>query len=203
MLPRETSFYNARFGFVRQPERRHRCALVRAALSVVFLLVARTEVKAQKDVSDYESGFRPIHIVRPDFHFSLGAHGDFGAGLRLDIPIVPKGVVPSRRDELALSLGLDLQFVDFSEGEDDDGVLLVPHFAGQWNFYLRRGWSVFPELGLAFVIGDDDHDYSRRDSARVHVDGLIAFGARYHFAERMAVLLRAGWPTGLQVGLTI
>jgi hypothetical protein len=160
---------------------------------------------AQADDRDYR-----IHGVRPEVHLSIGGHGDLGAGFRIDIPIVPEGFLGRGRDDFALSPGMDIQFYDFDHDDhddrgrrgprdddwDDDGVLFIPQLAAQWNFYFpRHGWSIFPEAGLAIVIGDaHGHD-------DLHVDPLVAFGARKHFSGRTALVLRAGFPSGFQVGL--
>jgi hypothetical protein len=146
--------------------------------------------------------------VRPEVHLSLGGYGDIGAGFRVDIPIVPEGFLGRGRDEFALSPGLDVQFFDFDDDDDygrrdrdrgyddDDGVLVIPQLAAQWNFYFpRKAWSIFPEAGLAIVIGDLHGDDD------VRVQPLIAFGARKHFNERTALVLRVGWPSGFQIGI--
>jgi len=155
---------------------------------------------AHADQRDYR-----INGVRPEVHLSLGGHGDIGAGFRIDIPIVPEGFIHRGRDDFALSPGMDIQFFDFDNDDwdgrgprshDGDGALFIPQLAAQWNFYFpRHAWSIFPEAGLAVVIGDwDGHD-------DVHVDPLLAFGARKHFSGRTALVLRVGWPSGFQVGL--
>jgi hypothetical protein len=159
-----------------------------------------------------DQGAYRIRGVRPEVHLGLGGHGDLGAGFRIDIPIVPEGFLHNGRDDFALSPGMDIQFFDFDDDHDDlpgprpgrdrdrdrdgDGVLIIPQLAAQWNFYFpRHAWSIFPEAGLAIVIGDwDGHD-------DVHVDPLFAFGARKHFSGRTALVLRAGWPCGFQVGI--
>lgn len=144
-----------------------------------------------------------IRGVRPEVHFSVGGHGDLGAGFRVDIPIVPEGFLRNKRDDFALSPGMDIQFYDLDRGDPDDdddhdgdSVLLIPQLAAQWNIYFpRAGWSIFPEAGVAVVIGD----WAGKDD--VHADPLGAFGARKHFNSRTALLLRAGWPTGFQIGV--
>lgn len=170
----------------------------------------------------YEADYR-ARGVRPEVHLSLGGHGDLGAGFRVDIPIVPEGFLRRGRDDFALSPGLDIQFYDFDHDDRrwrdpgpgprpgpgpgprpgpapgprrGDRVLFIPQLAAQWNFYFpRHAWSIFPELGLAVVIGDwDGYD-------NVHVDPLVAFGARKHFAEHLALVMRVGWPSGFQLGL--
>lgn len=151
---------------------------------------------AAADVDDYRG-----RGLRPEVHFSLGGHGDIGAGFRLDIPIVPEGFIGRGRDDFALSPGLDIQFYDFDHddgrhGGRRDGVLFMPQLAAQWNFYFPpKDWSIFPEAGLAVVIGNWDH------GDNVHVDPLVAFGARKHFGGSTALVLRVGWPVGFQLGL--
>jgi hypothetical protein len=172
-----------------------RCTLRAAALlGSLFVLTVPNEKASAQD--DYR-----IRAVRPEVHFSVGGHGDLGAGFRVDIPIVPEGFLRNKRDDFALSPGMDVQFYDFDHdaGPDDDGdrVLLIPQLAAQWNIYFpHAGWSIFPEAGVAIVVGDWDGDDD------VHVDPLGAFGARKHFNSRNALLLRAGWPTGFQIGVT-
>jgi hypothetical protein len=168
------------------------------------LIVALAGVSGAAAQADTETADRHIEGARPEFHMSVGGHGDFGAGFRLDLPIVPSGFLGNGRDEFALSPGMDIQFVDFGHDEDDDDsdLLLLPQLATQWNFYFPRGWSIFPEVGLAVVIGDSHHDYND-GSANVHVDGLLAFGARRHFSSRTALVMRAGWPNGFQLGFAI
>ena len=149
-----------------------------------------------------------IRAVRPEVHLSAGGHGDLGAGFRIDIPIVPDGFLRNKRDDFALSPGMDIQFYDFrrthhlkrardrDRDHDPARVLLIPQLAAQWNIYFPdAGWSIFPELGVAVVVGAWDG----RD--RVHVDPLAAFGARKHFNRRTALVMRAGWPTGFQIGV--
>ncbi len=132
-----------------------------------------------------------IDVVRPELHLDLGFHGDLGFGARIDFAIVPDGLLLSANDDLAISPGIDLLF--------DDGELWIAlPVALQWNFYLSSNWSLFPELGFAILI--DDH--GRRDDGDVHVDFLLAVGARYHWNARNAVVFRIGWPIGLQVGVT-
>lgn len=129
-----------------------------------------------------------IEGVRPEVHLDLGYHADIGLGVRVDIPIVPEGLLQSVNDDLAVTVGADLLF--------DDGEVWVGIPVGlQWNFYIKREWSVFPELGLALLFGEGHHD-------DVGVEPLLAVGGRYHFSARNALVLRIGWPIGLQFGIT-
>jgi hypothetical protein len=134
-----------------------------------------------------------IDGVRPELHVGLGWGAELGVGARVDIPIVPRGFVDDVHDEFALSPGADVFF--------DDGVGVAALLAAQWNFYLRPEWSVFPELGLALIFGD--HDRGRgNDDDDVRLRPLFAVGGRYHWSRRNALVLRVGWPLGIQVGVT-
>jgi hypothetical protein len=168
-----------------------RCLLRAAAALALFAVFTFAGARASAQ-DDYR-----ISGVRPEVHFSLGGHGDLGAGFRLDIPIVPDGFLRNNRDDFALSPGMDIQFYDLGHDDDDgDRVLLIPQLAAQWNIYFpRAAWSIFPEAGVAVVVGD----WAGNDN--VHADPLFAFGARKHFNSRTALLLRAGWPTGFQIGV--
>jgi hypothetical protein len=173
---------------------------LRCTLRAAAILGAMFSVNLMSDEASAQDDYR-IRGVRPEVHFSVGGHGDLGAGFRVDIPIVHDGFLRNQRDDFALSPGMDIQFYDLAhdgDPDDDDGdnVLLIPQLAAQWNIYFpSAGWSIFPELGVAVVVGDWDG----RDN--VHVDPLAAFGARKHFNDRTALLLRGGWPTGFQIGV--
>jgi hypothetical protein len=168
---------------------------------------AREHSIASSPAADEKGDYgHAIDIARPELHTSVGAHGDFGTGVRLDLPIVPWGILRHGHDEFALSPGIDFQFLDFGK---DHNLLLMPQLATQWNFYFRRGWSIFPELGVCVVIGDVGHDYQPLHhhgsigTSATAIDGVLAFGARRHFTSRTSLVMRAGWPSGFQVGFTI
>jgi hypothetical protein len=129
-----------------------------------------------------------IQGVRPELHLDLALHGDPGVGARLDIPIVPNGFIDDAVDELAISPGVDLLI--------NGGVWIGIPVALQWNFYLAQKWSVFPELGAALFFGSD-HKHGD-----VGADILVAVGGRYQLNDRNALVLRLGWPFGLQFGVT-
>jgi len=187
---------------MRSIDARKRRSLRASALALFVLVSASFAVSDAAAQDDYR-----IHAVRPEVHLSAGGHGDLGAGFRVDIPIVPDGFLRNKRDDFALSPGLDIQFFDFQhdhhaedardEDHEVDNVLIIPQLAAQWNIYFpERGWSIFPELGVAPVIGAWD------GGDNVHVDPLAAFGARKHFNRRTALVMRAGWPSGFQIGVS-
>jgi hypothetical protein len=163
------------------------CVLLAIAPALGLALCGAAPAAAQESVM--------IDGVRPEIHVGLGWDAELGVGARVDIPIVPSGFVDDAHDEFALSPGADVFF------DDGDGVGVAALLAAQWNFYLRPEWSVFPELGLALIFGD--HDRGRRnDDDDVRLRPLFAVGGRYHWSRRNALVLRVGWPLGIQVGVT-
>jgi hypothetical protein len=149
-----------------------------------------------------------IDSVRFDVHASLGWWWAFGAGFRVDIPLVADGFIDGRvEDEFAITFGVEGQFVSWGNNRCNGygcwGDWSVwPNVAAQWNFYLNDKWSIFPELGLAVAIYDCDRNPGNR-GACASASPMFNFGARYHFAPpRFALLLRASYPFGFQVGIT-
>jgi hypothetical protein len=132
--------------------------------------------------------------VRFDVHLDVGWYRFFAVGFRVDIPLVTEGIVSRIDDELALSLGAELAWF-YTRNSDRLGA--YPVLALQWNFYVDPKWSIFPELGIAFFF-DPVHDTYYGAWIGPHA----AFGVRYHFSARNALLLRAAWPGGFQVGIT-
>lgn len=139
-----------------------------------------------------------INGVRMDVHADLGTYGGLGVGIRGDIPLVPEGFIDGVDDEFAISPGADVYLIN-SYSLYSGGPYVIPVIMAQWNFYLTDQWSVFPEAGLAMFIGNADYLPGNRG---VYVTVATGAGARYHFNERNSLLMRASWPTGLQVGMT-
>jgi len=156
-----------------------------------------------------------IQGIRVDVHGNLAYYGAMGAGFRIDIPIVPHGFLHNShiQDELAISPGLDLFFFAFSSRcyVDNTGARYCPDRVGfgiwpvvmaQWNLYLTRSWSVFPELGVAFVINDHNYRGVRDKRSDFYVTPAASIGARWHFSRRNSLLFRLNFPAGFQIGLT-
>ena len=136
-----------------------------------------------------------------------------GFGLRAGIPILKRGLLPSRNDTLDLTFGLS--WVYYGGGSpfrgdctDRDGVpgvgaicVEVEDQAGnsnywylpvgaQWNLWLRRELSVFASLGLVAYLRNDEGD-----GLDFSVAPLAQVGARWHFERKMHLVVRLGYPT--------
>lgn len=165
---------------------------------VLGLLLAGETAQAQDRLAASNSS-NHIGGARFDVHANLGGYGSFGAGFRVDLPLLREGFIQNTDDEFALSIGADGFFVSFYDDYYDGGPYVIPSIVAQWNFYIGDQWSVFPEAGLSIWIGDSD--YLRRGRG-FYAAPNFALGARYHFTQRNAVLVRLGTPTGFQLGLT-
>ena len=160
------------------------------------LLVASTAAAA--DDTGYSEN--RINDIRLDIHASFGGYGSLGAGFRLDIPLIGDGVLDNVDDELALSFGADAFFYNgIFPDRYSGGIYVVPSVVVQWNFYFGKSWSVFPEAGIAFYVGDGQQ--MRRDSS-FYAAPAFGLGFRYHFSARNALLVRVATPTGIQIGVT-
>jgi hypothetical protein len=168
---------------------------------------------------EYKVEIEPHLNVQYLFRDTYGAFG-FGPGVRFGIPIMSPGFIKSINDSVAISFGADLLYLrphrkfcdrgvctDF--GGDGFWALYAP-VALQWNFWITDKISVFGEPGLVFrtPFGDDcDRLYGCRRGSFGDKDGPVwwAFygGVRFHFSDTIALTLRAGYPTGLSVGVSI
>ena len=131
--------------------------------------------------------------LRFDAHFLLGYYEEFGGGVRAEFAVVPNGIISGIEDSIYITAGAD--FLWFYH-PIHDGFGVYPVGAGQWNFHPSENWSFFPEIGIAGVFAPN-----RKRYWGAPVAPYVAGGARYHFAERLAVIFRVGWPTGAQIGL--
>jgi hypothetical protein len=174
--------------------------LLRRQLSAVALfgcaLAAMTLAEVPKRAAAQPG---PPSSVRLDVHLDTSPwYSNGGLGFRFDIPIVREGLIEggSVRDDLSLSLGGEfLWFWD----RRYEGVGLVPLAMFQWNFYLGRSVSLFPELGLAFLYGPRGWN---RTYWGAYLAPAVQIGFRWHFSAKNALLIRLGWPAGLQIGIT-
>ena len=155
------------------------------------------------------AGAHPDYVFEAEPHLVLGfidppgpdVDEDFGIGpgFRGTIEIVDNGFVPSINNSVGVGFGLDWVFysdVRRCRGPGPRGVCEITGqdvnyfwlpIVLQWNFWLSEQWSVFGEPGFGFRIvdpGDDKFQFI-----------VLYAGGRWRFAERMALTMRAGYPT--------
>ncbi len=188
-------------------------ALASFVVASAFVLAASTPAEAATTIRDpsppdYKVEIEPHGILQPGGFFdTLGSTG-FGVGGRFSIPIMSPGFVKTINDSIAISFGADLVYFDsyayWCNGNSCSGNsfwrLYVP-VALQWNFWLSDKWSVFGEPGLVLrqPLGACIAGAPCNDS---FVVPAFWAGARYHFSDRVALTLRAGFPEVLTVGVS-
>ncbi len=162
-------------------------------------------------------GAHPRYSFEAEPHLLIGPYdppgsqfddeAGIGVGFRGTIEIVDNGFISKINNTVGIGFGLD--FVHF----DGDGCVRIDRVNGrrrcvdfdnrdvnavwlpvvmQWNFWLSRNWSVFGEPGMAFRFDNNNVD----DDLDFDVDFFVFYaGGRWHFADRMSLTMRIGYPT--------
>ena len=141
-----------------------------------------------------------------------------GVGFRASIPVLQDGPIQSINNSLAVSFGLDWAHFDDCGPNDDicDANDLWFPFVMQWNFWITKSISLFPEVGLALQYsmldwdGPFPNDCVRVNGIRVcdddrddlDIEFVIWLGARFLITEDVALTLRLGMPS-LLFGVSI
>jgi len=186
----------------------------RIILPLLLVLVCAAELLLAAEVSAQHAHTKDA--VRVEVHGTLSRWGGIGAGARAEMVVAPEGVIPNLDDDISITAGGEVLFFDFNDNDGyihvhrdgyrhdhgGGGVGIWPGLAAQWNFYLGRNWSLFPELGLWLYFGSGSyHDnYGNNDNFGWSLMG--GFGGRYHMAGRNALMLRIQFPGLLQFGVT-
>jgi hypothetical protein len=131
----------------------------------------------ESDFQEDESAEAAHDSVRFDLHAGFTYYLAVGLGLRVDLPVVPEGLLDGTDEDIRIGLGVEA-FWFFG---DPGGIAIWPLLAFQWNFYLNDRWSIFPELGGIFMFMDKDE---RGQFWKSFIAPLAGFGVRYHFNER-------------------
>jgi hypothetical protein len=151
----------------------------------------------------HSDGFdiEPHLILGYGFDRGPGYTDGFGFGVRFGAPLVPGGILAGVEDSLALSFGADLTYWSGSYQSNTfwaTSEVLFPVML-QWNFYLTRAFSIFPEGGVAFGLGGCS-------TCAFYAAPGLALGARIHFDGRAgypAFVFRIGFPSGITLGIVL
>ncbi|MCL2448345.1 MAG: hypothetical protein FWD17_05310 [Polyangiaceae bacterium] len=178
---------------------------------------------ARADDTIRRRGNHPHYHVEVEPHGSIswgGVDGFYGGaiglsvppGIRIGIPIVENGFVPTINNSVAISFGFDaLYYPDcwFAAGSCSAWYIELP-VTMQWNFYVSQHWSVFGEPGFFIYHGFfNDCTFANNAPCRFGPTGFQetgfypAFfaGARYHFNDQVALTMRVGYPM-LTIGVS-
>ena len=110
----------------------------------------RAKLRRPYDHPRYGVELEPHVLVQwGDAPYRTGA--GIGIGFRASIPVIDPGPLLHVNNNLAVSFGVD--WAHFGDCRYDSPGCYGNDFwipvVMQWNFYLTRWWSVFPELGFA------------------------------------------------------
>jgi hypothetical protein len=168
---------------------------MRAALATTMLVAAPCH-------ADWRTPGAHPRGIELEPHLAL-AGGAAGPGVRASIPIIDPGFIRHKNDNVAISFGADWYAFGGHHCRYGRGRFLYACSAGralvlpvtlQWNFFVDPEWSVFPELGVAFLLDDFEDGYA---------GGALYVGGRYHIDESSALTLRLGTPTTLSFGYSL
>jgi hypothetical protein len=127
------------------------------------------------------AGDHPAYSVDLEPHVIFG-FGNFGkdagvpgVGVQGTFIIVQDGFIKSINNNVGIGVGANFFFADTV-------VVGIP-VVMQWNFFLSTHWSVFGEPGVGIAAANKAVLYP-----------IFAAGGRYHFTERIALTMRAGYP---------
>jgi hypothetical protein len=173
---------------------------------------ATPEVRRPGAHRDYSVELEPhllLQWIDTPYHSDVGP----GLGFRASIPILQDGPIPSINNNLAISFGMDwAHFGGCGQGERSCGAddFWFP-VVMQWNFFLTRAWSVFPEVG--FAIHHAIWSYNRGPGGNVDclpgpgggfceysdsttgVEFATWLGTRFAISDTFAFVLRVGVPS--------
>jgi hypothetical protein len=153
---------------------RNLAPLVLAAVAVLTLAeAARADTLVIR-----RPGSHPDYVFEAEPHLLLGfidPNNSVGIGFGLDWMLYPGASKRCRGGSGPCVL------------EDRDVSYFWFPLVMQWNFWLSRDWSVFGEPGVAFRMvspGDDKFQ-----------PFVFYAGGRYHFADRISLTMRVGYPS--------
>jgi hypothetical protein len=161
---------------------------------VLLLTHAWTRVDAQSTFADYARSARVERTTllpfRVDAHAALSWEADVGAGLRIDVPILARVTAESARDEVAISFGADVTFINVDSTER---LIAWPTIMGQWTLGVNKRFSLYPEIGLVAQVQGPDFK---------GIYPNVGFGGRLQLYKMLGLGARLGWPMAASIGLT-
>jgi hypothetical protein len=151
-----------------------------ATVPALAVLLAGADARADEHSIINQYGEHPSYVFEAEPHLSLGFGYPFDGGNWLGLGFrgtfnLTNGFVKSINDSIGIGFGLD-----FAPGYG--GYFLIP-VVMQWNFWLSTHWSVFGEPGIAFT-----------NAPFRAFDPVLYAGGRFHFTDRIALTMRAGYP---------
>lgn len=175
--------------------------LTAGAMAVLFTSEARAEsvIKQPNRHPVYRAELEP-HVdflfwnrdYGPGYgYYNGGGSVEFGGGFRASIKVADPAFIPKLNNTVAITFGIDFTNNHYCNGYyytyNCQSFSFWSPVALQWNFFLTDKWSVFAEGG--FMLRS-----SGFFAAGTTGDFTVAVGGRFHFNDKVALTLRAGYP---------
>jgi hypothetical protein len=168
--------------------------LTAGAIAVLFTSEARAEsvIKQPNRHPVYRAELEP-HVDFLFWHRDYGygnyyngvGNVEFGGGFRASIEVGDPAFIPKINNTVAITFGVDFTNINCRYYCNHNFSFWSP-IALQWNFFLTDKWSVFAEGGFMLrsygFFADTSGDFT------------IAVGGRFHFTDKVALTMRAGYP---------
>ena len=193
--------------------------IVKSSLALFFLACLGFGPLAQAaDAQIRSPNHHPQYAVELDPHLVLQWTNQpfwnddgVGVGIRLSIPVLANGPIPSINNNLAIGFGLDWAHFDGCGPYGDvcgSDSFIFP-LVVQWNFFITNWLSLFPELGIAIeharlgwegaiparCVRVNGVDVCRSGASHTYVELALWLGARFAISNNIAFTLRLGTPS--------
>jgi hypothetical protein len=173
------------------------------ALPIIAVLAcspafADDTIRTPGDHPNYHVDIEPHGVLGGGF-FGSGFFG-IGGGLRVSIPLCKNCFVSKINDNVAISFGADIAVYPFAD-RASPWFLFLP-VALQWNFFVARQWSVGAEPGVTPWFDVADNGYCGGRNNCWFIWPALSVVARYHFNEKVALTMRAGFPEFFNIGVS-
>jgi hypothetical protein len=183
-------------------------SLLMLAVGVSWADPAAAQIKQPGAHPRYTVELEPHLMVQHSDNWIAEDEG-FGPGLRLSIPLMHNGPIPSINNSLGIGFGLDVAFFDDCRrvrDDDCDARMLWFPVVAQWNFFFTKVVSVFGEAGLGIVHRSADFERGclSDDCDDTDLDlfqPLFFGGGRFLFSDSVGLVVRLGTPY-VSVGAT-
>ncbi len=177
---------------------------LRFPIRAFLLSFAALASNAHADDTINTPGDHPNYSVeiepRMVFGWDIYSRG-FGAGAHFSFPIVKNGFISGINNSVALGIGANFLVANQRYKFYDSGTMfLVVPATVQWNLFVARHWSIFPELGVSLYNGF--FDCGGAACGAFGLRPVLEIGARYHFNDKTAFTFRIGYPFAT-IGISI
>jgi len=148
------------------------------------------------------------------FLWPVGGDVGFGPGVRVNIPLVDNGFVPTINNNVAIGFGFDWLHYNgcwrnYAYYNCSNANSFWFPVVMQWNFFFTPRWSAFVEPGFAMYYvdwGNDCYNVVRPNGtieticgygpghSHFQFDPVFTVGGRFHASEKVAITGRIGFP---------